>query len=425
MSISIPQSECPAQPASMSRAHRFYRSGFFKQCAQISRGRIVLHDRLGVTEFGQPAGAADIEVIVWIHDAEFYAKAALGGIVGAAEAYRDGLWSTDGLVGLMRIVAQLVDGADAIQSGLAFLSKPWRRLLHWLRRNTRRNSRKNIAAHYDLGNDFFSLFLDETMTYSSGIFESENATLRDASLAKLDRVCRRLELSPSDHLLEIGTGWGSFAIHAAKRYGCRVTTTTLSKEQRRFARRRIEEEGLADRITVLDQDYRDLEGHYDRIASIEMIEAVGGEYLGTFFAKAMSLLKPDGLMCLQAITLDEKHFRGRRYQVDFIQRYIFPGGFLPSMTMLLASMTRSTDLRLVRMEDLTLHYARTLHEWRQRFLAAREHVRSLGVPGSFIRLWEFYLAYCEVGFLERTTGCCQLTLARSHVRGDFLGMLGK
>jgi cyclopropane-fatty-acyl-phospholipid synthase len=294
--------------------------------------------------------------------------------------------------------------------------RPYRFLKHWLRRNTRSGSRRNIAAHYDLSNEFFALMLDRTMTYSSGLFESPHASLEEASLAKYDRICRKLRLRSSDHVLEIGCGWGGFAAHAAREYGCRVTATTVSRQQFDFARERLHQEGLSGRVELLLQDYRDLKGCYDRLVSIEMIEAVGERYLDVFFAQCNRLTKPDGAMALQAITIPDHRYDRYRRSVDFIQRYVFPGGFLPSISAIGKSLQRGTDFRLDHLEDFGLHYAETLRIWRENFWANIQQVRRLGFDDRFVRTWHYYLCYCEAAFRERQIGVCQLTLARPDDR---------
>jgi cyclopropane-fatty-acyl-phospholipid synthase len=285
-----------------------------------------------------------------------------------------------------------------------------------LRRNGRARSRRQIAAHYDLGNDFFARFLDPTLTYSAGVFEHPEATMEEASLAKIDRLCRWLDLGPEDHLLEIGTGWGAFAIRAASRYGCRVTTTTLSKEQAAWARERIAERGLEARIEVLEQDYRDLEGRYDKLVSVEMIEAVGHAHFETYFRRCEELLSPDGLMAIQAIVIADRHYEAARSHEDFIKRYIFPGGCLPSLEVIGRHVGRATDLRVRRVDDVTAHYAETLRRWRTAFHAAAPDIRAMGYPESFLRMWDFYLAYCEGGFEERHIGTVQMLFAGAKWR---------
>jgi cyclopropane-fatty-acyl-phospholipid synthase len=291
-----------------------------------------------------------------------------------------------------------------------------RRALHWANRNSRDGSRRNIAAHYDLGNDFFALFLDETLAYSCGVFEREDATLHEAQLAKFDRICRRLRLTAADHLLEIGTGWGGLAIHAAARYGCRVTTTTISREQHALAAQRIAQAGLEDRVTLLLEDYRDLDGSYDKLVSVEMIEAVGHQYLDDYTAQCSRLLAPEGAMLLQAITIQDQFYEAALESVDFIQRYIFPGSFIPSVTAIVDSVRRSTDMKVFHLEDIGPHYATTLGRWRTSFLARLDDVRRLGYPESFLRMWDFYLCYCEGGFLERQLGDVQMLLTKPRCR---------
>ncbi|MCB2069151.1 MAG: class I SAM-dependent methyltransferase, partial [Ottowia sp.] len=280
----------------------------------------------------------------------------------------------------------------------------------------RTGSRKNIAAHYDLGNDFFKLFLDPTMMYSSALFPSADASLEEASVAKLDELCRQLELRSEDHLLEIGTGWGGMAIHAARHYGCRVTTTTISREQYQYACEQVQQAGLQDRVTVLCEDYRNLTGRYDKLVSIEMIEAVGHAFYSDYFQRCSALLKPEGKMVIQAITIADQRYDSARKSVDFIQRYIFPGGCLPSLAVISDHLARDTDMQMVHLRDITADYALTLAHWRERFMAAQEAVLRQGFDRSFIRMWEFYLAYCEGGFRERIIGTVQLAFAKPGYR---------
>ncbi|MES1196693.1 MAG: cyclopropane-fatty-acyl-phospholipid synthase family protein, partial [Steroidobacter sp.] len=306
---------------------------------------------------------------------------------------------------------------NGMDSRWAWMSKPFLKLFHFWNRNSRAGSARNIAAHYDIGNDFYKLMLDETMAYSCGMFATPQSTLHEASVEKFDAACRKLKLKPGDHLLEIGTGWGGMAIHAAKNYGCHVTTTTISKEQYEFAKEKVHAAGLQDRITLLLDDYRDLQGQYDKLVSIEMIEAVGANYLDTYLRKCASLLKPNGTMLLQAITLQDQFYDQALKSVDFIQRYIFPGSFIPSVTAISTFMTRVTDFKIAHLEDFGSHYATTLRHWRERFFAALPEVRKLGYPDSFIRLWEYYLCYCEGGFTERQLGVVQMLLAKPMYRG--------
>jgi cyclopropane-fatty-acyl-phospholipid synthase len=303
-----------------------------------------------------------------------------------------------------------------VDSGWARVSAPLFKIAHWLNRNTSRGSRRNIALHYDLGNQFFGLFLDETMAYSCGIFAGADATLRDASIAKFDAVCSKLALRPGQRVLEIGTGWGGLAIHAARNYGCHVTTTTISKEQYQLACEKIAREGLQDRISVLLEDYRDLTGQFDALMSIEMVEAVGHQYLDTYFRRCGRLLHANGAMLLQSITICDQFYEKALKSVDFIKRFIFPGSFIPSVQALIDSVARCSDLKLFQMEDIGPHYARTLKAWRERLMANQGQVRAQGFPDSFLRMWEYYLCYCEGGFEERQLGDVQMLLTKPRSR---------
>ena len=336
-----------------------------------------------------------------------------------------GFWEADDLVSVVRLVVRNREVLAGVEGGLARLTMPLHRLFQAARRNTRDGSRRNIVAHYDLGNDFYSLFLDETLTYSCALFERDDMTLAEASTAKYDRLCRKLDLREADRVLEIGSGWGGFALHAAGRYGCRVTTTTISREQHELASRRVREAGLADRVEVLLCDYRDLTGTFDKLVSIEMIEAVGHHYLDAYFRCVSERLAPDGLAAIQAITIVDHAYEQQLRQADFIKRYVFPGSFLPSVAAICAAVARAADLRLVHLEDLTPHYARTLAAWRERFLARADDVRRLGFPESFLRLWEYYLCYCEGAFRERYIGDAQLLFAKPRcTRPPILPPLG-
>jgi cyclopropane-fatty-acyl-phospholipid synthase len=383
--------------------------------AGLNHGRVCVEDALGTEELGASAGdTATIRVM----DPRFYRRVVREGALGAAASYIDGHWKADDLTKLLRIFVRNLPVTDGMEKGAARLAKPLRRAARWMQRNTMAGSRRNIEAHYDLSNDFFALFLDPTMTYSCGIFESPESSMYDASVAKLDRICRKLDLQPHHRIVEIGTGWGSFALHAARHYGCHVTTTTISTEQHDLARQRIEEAGLEDRITLLKQDYRTLEGQFDRLVSIEMIEAVGHQFLPAFFEQCNRLLKPDGSMLLQAITMPDQRYARYRQSVDFIQKYVFPGSCCPSLTAMLDAVRRSTDFSVGHLEDLTPHYATTLRTWRERFMARLDDVRAMGFPESFIRLWDYYLCYCEAGFAERYIGNVHLILHRPMHRGE-------
>jgi len=383
--------------------------------SRLERGTLTLVDGSERTTFGR-AGKGELAATVTVRSPAAYRAVLLGGSVGGAEAYMNGHWTCDDLAALARILARNLHALDEMEGGAARVSRLLSQLAATARRNTRAGSRRNIAHHYDLSNEFFGLFLDESMMYSSAVFESDTSTLEEAQHAKLDQVCRKLALRPSDHLLEIGTGWGALAIHAAQRYGCRVTTTTVSAEQHALATQRVRALGLADKVDVLCVDYRDLAGKYDKLVSIEMIEAVGNEYLGDYFRACSARLARDGVMLLQAITIRDQQQAQHRASVDFIKEYIFPGSCIPSVTTIIDATTRATDLRLYQLEDLTPHYARTLREWRERFVANADAVRRLGFDERFLRMWEYYLAYCEGGFVERYVNDIQFVLTRSGNR---------
>ncbi len=386
--------------------------------SHLSGGELVLIEGEGegsVLRFGEILAERPLRAVLRVRSERFYSHM-LRGSLGLSEAYMSGLWDCEDLVALTRIAALNVGFLDTLRRCLAPVLIPVQRWLRWLARNTPVRSRKRIEAHYDLGNDLFSLFLDPTMMYSCAVFEEPGATLEEASLAKLERVCAKLELAPSDHVLEIGTGWGGFAVYAASRYGCRVTTTTISREQHAYASERVREAGLSDRVTVLLEDYRELSGSYDKLVSIEMIEAVGWQYFGTFFRRCSELLKADGAMLLQAITIEDSAYEVEKGGRSFINTYIFPGGCLPSMEVISRSVARATDFREVHLEDITAHYATTLERWRERFSAAGEHLSELGYDERFRRLWDLYLSYCEGGFRERRIQDIQLLLAKPGYR---------
>lgn len=382
----------------------------------LESGAITLRDSGRKHLFGTFGEDFPVAATVRVYHPRFYTRIAMGGVIGAAESYMDGDWTTDDLAGLCRILARNGATLSAMDKRMSALKAPMLKLYHAFNKNSRSGSRRNIAAHYDLGNDFFRTFLDETMAYSSGYFAHDGDSLAQASINKFDRLCQKLDLNPDDHLLEIGSGWGGFACHAAKTYGCRVTAVTISREQLAVTRQRIAEEGLQDRVTALFRDYRDITGTYTKIASIEMIEAVGHAYLPCFFKQCMRLLRPDGLLGIQAITIRDQHYHAARRKVDFIKRYIFPGGCLPSHTALCHVATRHTDLALVRVDDMTPHYAKTLAKWRERFLENESRIAGMGYSESFRRMWDFYLCYCQAGFEEHLTGVSQLVYARPGYR---------
>jgi cyclopropane-fatty-acyl-phospholipid synthase len=386
------------------------RRGVLRQLAQLKHGQLLVIEDGERLMFGTPGSTLLGEIHVL--DSAVWGMVAGNGSIGAGEAFIHGYWSSPDLTAVVRVFVSNLDVLDAMEGGLARLGRPLVQGLHWLNRNTRKGSQKNIAAHYDLGNDLFEQFLDPTMMYSAAQFLTPEDSLEQAQLNKLERICQKLALQPGDHLLEIGTGWGSMALYAAQNYGCRVTTTTLSKEQYAFTAQRIEQLGLQDQVTLLLKDYRDLTGEYDKLVSIEMIEAVGHRFLPAYFKQCAHLLNSNGLMLIQAITIREQRYEQAKRGVDFIQRYIFPGGALPCVQKMLEVVSRDTDMNLLHMEDFGLHYARTLRLWHENFRRAHGRLSELGYDDYFLRLWEFYLCYCEGGFLERTIGTAQLLLAK-------------
>jgi cyclopropane-fatty-acyl-phospholipid synthase len=417
MSIDIARVTNVTEP-SWNALDRMLRDRLVASMGTLQGCRLTLRDALGEVVLGTPAThAADtLHAGIEVLDAGFYRALATQGSVGAGESYMDGLWHCDDLVSLVRILVRNRALSDAVDSGIAHLGGMLLKGWHALRRNTRGGSRRNIAAHYDLGNPLFRLFLSDDLMYSSAIYAREDDTLEAASFRKLERICRKLELRPSDHVIEIGSGWGGFALHAASRYGCRVTTTTISREQYDLARQRVAAAGLGDRVEVLLEDYRDLKGRYDKLVSIEMVEAIGHQYLETYFATAARLLKDDGMALVQAITIEDHRYRQALRSVDFIKRFIFPGSFIPALSALLGAAASASDLRAFNVEDIGPSYALTLKSWRKRFLAHLPEVRALGYDERFIRMWEFYLAYCEGGFRERSIGDVQLLLVKPGCR---------
>ncbi|WP_422931070.1 class I SAM-dependent methyltransferase [Singulisphaera sp. PoT] len=410
-----------ASDSPLSGVDRLARRIVTNQFASLQGGRILMHDATGMTSYGT---STDLSATLTVHDARLFRSAVTGGTLSVAESYLRGDWEADDLTSLFRIFARSRDSTNRLERGLARLTSLGHRLFHRFHANTRAGSRRNIEAHYDLGNDFYRLWLDETMAYSSGIFEMPDSTLKEASLEKFDRVCRKLNLQPPDEVLEIGTGWGGFALHAAREYGSRVTSTTISQAQFDLASGRIQDAGLKDRVEVLLEDYRDLRGQYDKLVSIEMIEAVGHKYLDSYFRQCGRLLRPNGTLVLQAIVMPESRYETYRKSVDFIQRYIFPGGCLPSVGAILESVGRTSDLRFVHAEDFAPHYAETLRRWRQNFWAHLDDVRRLGFSERFLRLWNYYLSYCEAAFEERLIGVMQLQFDKPGCRRDPLE-LGK
>lgn len=382
---------------------------------KLKFGKLVLHDADDTFTFGQGPGP---HAHIYVHDRRFYAKVLFAGSIGAGEAYIDKLWEVDDLTNLVRIMVLNMDLLDRMEKGLAWILHPLRLASHSFKRNTRKGAKQNIISHYDLGNELYSSFLDPTMMYSSAIYADENSSLEEASINKLDVICNKLDLKKTDRIIEIGSGWGGFAIHAAKNYGCHVTTTTISNAQYSEAKTRIKAAGLEDKITLLQKDYRDLQGKYDKLVSIEMIEAVGHRYLSDYFKKCESLLKHNGMMLLQAITIQDQKFTQYSRSVDFIQRHIFPGGCLASNRKMLELICDTTDMVVRSLEDYGAHYAKTLREWHKRFNTNFTKLHDHGFDERFRRLWEFYLCYCEGGFLEKSISVVQLVATKPGFRQE-------
>ena len=364
-------------------------------------------ERFGRPERGKP------NAVIEVKHPDFYRRLLKGGSIAAGEAYMDGWWDSPDLTAVMELMAINMAALDTIEAKSTPLTRILYWLGHWGKRNTLDNSRENIQAHYDLGNALYETFLDERMLYSSAIYDSDADSLETAQLNKMERLCQQLQLSSDDHVLEIGTGWGAMAIYMAQRYGCQVTTTTISDEQFDYAQNKINELGLNEQITLLKQDYRLLEGQYDKLVSIEMIEAVGKQFLTSYLTTCQSLLKPKGLMAIQAITIADQRYDSYSKNVDFIQKYIFPGGFLPSITALTSACTKHTDLVTRDLFDIGLDYAATLADWRARFEQALPTVKQLGYDERFIRMWRYYFCYCEGGFRAKSISTVHMTLQRN------------
>ncbi|MEZ7952596.1 MAG: cyclopropane-fatty-acyl-phospholipid synthase family protein [Halioglobus sp.] len=404
------------QTRSARVGEKIAREAIFRLLSKLQVGSLTLHEGPCSHHFGSVDKPHEPQAEVHIHSPAVYSQMLTGGSIGSGEAYMKGYWSSPDAMDVMRIFSAnlvLLNKFDASQSVFVKLAL---KIAHRFNRNTYKGSQLNIAAHYDLGNEFFQLFLDPTMMYSSALFSDKSASLEVASETKLDELCQQLELKSDDHLLEIGTGWGGMAIHAAKNFGCRVTTTTISQEQYDFASARVREEGLEGQITLLCEDYRNLTGEYDKLVSIEMIEAVGHDFYQNYFRMCSGLLKPNGKMVIQAITMADQRYKEARDSVDFIKRYIFPGGCLPSVAVMAQHIARDTDMQIVHLRDITNDYAETLAHWRQRFLANLEAVRGMGFSEEFVRMWDFYLCYCEGGFRERVISTVQLAFAKPDYR---------
>jgi len=382
----------------------------------LTRGRIILEDGKDTMSFGEDRDDA-LTAHIKVLNSDFYLDLLKGGSIGCGESYMRHHWTTNDLLVLVRVMVLNLHVLNGVNQERSWFSRLATQFLHRRNANSKDGSKRNISAHYDLSNEFFQTFLDPSMMYSAAIFAEENMPLESASVNKLSHICERLQLKSEDHLLEIGTGWGSLAVHAATEYDCKVTTTTLSKEQFEFTSRRVKEAGLEDKITVLLEDYRDLKGHFDKLVSVEMIEAVGHEYYGNYFSKCSSLLKENGLMLIQSITISDQRYQQAKSSVDFIQRYIFPGGCLPSNSIIAAHVGNDTDMQIIGLEDITRDYALTLGHWRETFLARRDDILSQGFSQEFIRMWDYYLAYCQGGFAERVIHTAQVLMAKPMFRG--------
>jgi cyclopropane-fatty-acyl-phospholipid synthase len=407
-------SSLSSKPAGRALLDSLRRRAAHAVFARIRRGSLTVVDGTNRVTYGEPDGVSATAVV---HDGAAYGAILVGGSVGAGESYMRGEWTCDDLPSLARLFVRNLDALGALDGGSASFRQIARDLVTKVtRRNTRGGSRRNIARHYDLPKELFESFLDPSLTYSSAIFESPTTALEEAQRAKNDRICKKLALTPRDHLLEIGTGWGALALHAASTYGCRVTTTTVSAEQHKVASERVHALGLSGLVEVLLSDYRDLRGTFDKLVSVEMVEAVGHEYLDTFLRVASDRLAKDGLLLLQAITICDRYYAEHKEHVDFIKEHIFPGSSIPSVTSLIDAAARTKDLTLFHFEDITSHYARTLRAWRERLLANASAVRRLGYSEELLRMWEVYLAYCEAGFEERYLGSVQMLFAKPDCR---------
>lgn len=413
--MSYPTTEEPKSlPIESSQKAGIFEKLLVNQLSKLVVGHLHIQTPNNSYRLGQ-GGELGLVATLQVDNNEFFRKAVLGGSLGVADSYSDGDWSTPDMVKLFRLFLQNQDVMDSMEGGLATILN---KLAMWSyqlsQKNTIKGSRKNISLHYDLGNDFYELMLDPTMTYSCGIYEKEESTLKEASLAKYDRIIDELDIQPHHHVLEIGCGWGGFASRLAERTQAKLTATTISEQQFQYAQKRMEKEGVGDRIQIIKQDYRTLEGKFDRIVSIEMIEAVGHEYLPAYFSSISNLLKSTGAAMIQAITMPDHRYERYLKKVDYIRTRVFPGSCVPSVSAMIAAATEETDLRPLDLHDIGYHYTRTLNEWRQRFNENREKIESMGYDKNFQRYWEYYLCYCEAGFAEGYTSDVHLLLSKPH-----------
>ena len=389
--------------------NHFFRNQFFKLLNRIDNGFITLHDTIGSNTFGD--NDSDLKCEITIYDLSSYSKIALGGSNGSAQAYIEGLWSSDNPTSLIRILVRNRDILNEMESGLSTISQSALKIWHSFNRNTKQGSKKNIAAHYDLGNSFFKLFLDQRMMYSSALYQTGD-DLNSASQRKLKRICDKLQITNKDHVIEIGSGWGGFACYAAKTTGCKITTVTISQEQYNEAVKQVKQQKLEHLVSVKLQDYREIKGTYDKLVSIEMIEAVGHQYLDSYFNKINHLLEPDGKALIQAIVIDDAHYQRALKEVDFIKRYIFPGSFIPCYKVINETANQN-KLNITEVFDMGLSYAQTLRDWRKLFYQNLDQMKAQGFDENFLRMWEFYLCYCEGGFDEHAISVGQITLTKS------------
>ena len=406
------------QKPNKSITQRLAKAIVIKQFSKLTKGQLLVNESANNYIFGSKDNDFPVSAKINVLSNEMYSEIAAKGLNGAAEAFVKGLWSSDDLTELIRIFVRNREAANQIEGGIAKLATGLFYLQHSLRRNNHKGSLRNITAHYDLSNDLFETFLDNTKMYSCAIFENENSSLEQASVNKIKRICKKLELSSKDRVLEIGTGWGGFAIFAAKHFGCKVTTTTISQKQYEYTRKKVKTLGLENKISVLKKDYRDLTGQFNKLVSIEMIEAVGHHYYHDFFRKCNQLLIPEGRMLLQSIIITDFLYEEAKQFADFIKTYIFPGSCIPSISKLCESSAKTTDMRLFHLEDITPHYAKTLNHWRSHFMNNIQKIRDLGFSEEFIRLWNFYFCYCEGGFIERQVGAVQMLFTKPLCRMD-------
>jgi cyclopropane-fatty-acyl-phospholipid synthase len=384
---------------------------YFKR---IEIGRLVMTIGDDCFEMGQESHDTELVAYIHVENKAVFRQMMLNGMVGAAEMFMLGAWHTPDLSMVIKIMSLNINMLNEMENHRSIPQRISSKLFNYFKQNTLSGSQKNISAHYDLSNDFFSTFLDPSMMYSSAIFKTQETSLAEAAVYKLDAICQKLELKPSDHLLEIGTGWGGMAIHAAQNYGCKVTTTTISQAQYDFACEKVSRLGLGHQITVLKDDYRDLSGSFDKLVSIEMIEAVGHQFYQSYFERCSSLLKPHGLALIQAITISDQRFHEAKDATDFIQRYIFPGGCLPSVSVIANCIAEYTDMQLTDLHDITDSYVLTLQHWRDAFLNNIDDIKAMGFDDVFCRMWEYYLCYCEGGFDARIIQTSQILLAKPH-----------